>query len=137
MVCELEAIAIPPSPSIVIRLKGSVMLTTASRAFSSTVIGFTSGPVVKRAYQLMKPAWSTQTVVPTACSPAADGAAWIPAEAMARTAAVFATVAPVFWKSQESKGLGALAGLACGAGALAGVGTGCAAPVWAIGAFAV
>ena len=44
----------------------------------------------------------------------------MPADAIARTAPVFARVAPVFSKAQESKGFGAFLGFVCGTRAVAG-----------------
>src|SRR5579863_6933524 len=46
------AVEMPDSPAMVIRLKGSMRLRTARRAFWRGVSGLTSGPVRKRAYQL-------------------------------------------------------------------------------------
>src|ERR1039458_8959462 len=40
-------------PRMVRPLKGSITLRAASRAFSRRVIGFTSGPLTKRSYQLI------------------------------------------------------------------------------------
>src|SRR5580658_7834200 len=95
-VCESVAMEMAAVAKIVKKLKGSVRLTTARRAFSDTVMGLTSGPVVKRAYQLIIFMWLAQTSVPTASSPAEEDAAWRPETARARTAPVLTTVAAVF-----------------------------------------